>query len=60
MTATPAAPYIDLLTERLAARGAETVLRYQRRDISAAELQASIHRYARALARLGINLTISA
>jgi fatty-acyl-CoA synthase len=54
MTATPAAPYIDLMTERLAVKRAETVLRYQRRDISAAELQASIRRYARALAGLGI------
>ena len=54
MTATPAAPYVDLVTERLAAKGAETVLRYQRCDISAAELQTSIHRYARALAGLGI------
>ena len=54
MTATPASPYVDLMTERLAAKGAETVLRYQRCDISAAELRASIHRYARALAGLGI------
>src|SRR5580704_10843149 len=54
MTATPAAPYVDLMTERLAVKGAETVLRYQRCDISAAELQASIRRYARALAGLGI------
>jgi fatty-acyl-CoA synthase len=53
MTA-PAAPYVDLMTGRLAVKGAETVLRYQRRDISAAELQASIYRYARALAGLGI------
>jgi hypothetical protein len=42
MTASRAAPYVDLMTERLAVKGAETVLRYQRRDISAAELQASI------------------
>jgi acyl-CoA synthetase (AMP-forming)/AMP-acid ligase II len=54
MTATPAAPYVDLLLERLAAKGAEIVLRYQRCDISAAELRASIHRYARALAGLGV------
>jgi fatty-acyl-CoA synthase len=54
MTTTPAAPYVDLLMERLAAQGTDIVLRYQRCDISAAELRASIHRYTRALAGLGV------
>jgi acyl-CoA synthetase (AMP-forming)/AMP-acid ligase II len=53
MTTTPA-PYVDLLMERLAAKGTEIVLRYRGCDISAAELRASIHRYARALAGLGV------
>src|ERR1700710_2986132 len=55
MTSTRTAPYVELMTERLAAQGGRTVLRYQRRDVTAAEFRASIHRYARALAGLGID-----
>jgi fatty-acyl-CoA synthase len=47
--------YIGLMLERLMTHGDATVLRYQRRDVTAAEFRASIYRYARALAGLGID-----
>jgi fatty-acyl-CoA synthase len=54
-TVTGTTSYIDLMLERLAAQGDTTVLRYQRRNVTAAEFRASIYRYARALAGLGID-----
>ncbi|WP_084698465.1 class I adenylate-forming enzyme family protein [Muricoccus aerilatus] len=53
-TATDGAPYIDLLLARLAEAGEAPVLRYHGEDYSAAAFAASIFRYARALASLGI------
>lgn len=48
------APYIETLTTRLAAAGPATVLRHAGQDIAASELLASINRYARAMAGIGI------
>jgi acyl-CoA synthetase (AMP-forming)/AMP-acid ligase II len=46
--------YISHLVARLAASGSQTVLRYRNENITAIDLLASIYRYARALATLGI------
>jgi fatty-acyl-CoA synthase len=54
-TALTGTPYIDLMMERLADAGSEPVLRHQRHDVTAEDFRASIHRYARALAGLGID-----
>src|SRR3712207_1486368 len=48
------ATYIEALVARLAASGAAPVVRCMDVDITAAELLASIHRYARALASIRI------
>lgn len=50
----PLIPYIETLTARLAAAGEAPVLHHAGRDITAAAFLACIHRYARALAQLGI------
>ncbi|TDH60978.1 long-chain fatty acid--CoA ligase [Dankookia rubra] len=47
-------PYIDTLVCRLEAAGASPVVRYHGQNTTAEELLASIYRYARALAGLGI------
>ena len=44
-----APPYIETLVARLAAGGVAPALRHEGRDTAAAELLASIFRYARAL-----------
>lgn len=46
--------YIARLVDRLAQRGDEPALRHLGRDTTAAGLLASINRYARALAGLGV------
>jgi fatty-acyl-CoA synthase len=47
-------PYIETVVARLATAGASPVIRHQGQDTTAAELLASIHQYARALASLDI------
>jgi fatty-acyl-CoA synthase len=49
-----APPYIETLVARLAAGGAAPAVRHEGRDTAAAELLASIFRYARALVGLGV------
>ena len=46
--------YISRLVASLADAGSQTILRYRNEDVTANELLASIYRYARALATLGI------
>jgi len=46
--------YISRLVASLADAGTQTILRYRNEDVTANELLASIYRYARALATLGI------
>jgi acyl-CoA synthetase (AMP-forming)/AMP-acid ligase II len=50
----PGATYIEALVARLAAAGDAPVLRREGADVTAAELLASIHRHARALASVGV------
>jgi len=50
----PPVPYIETLTARLAAAGEATVLRHAGQGVTAGAFLASIHRYARALAGMGI------
>jgi fatty-acyl-CoA synthase len=49
-----ALPYINTLVARLAARGSAPVIWHGGHEIAAADFLASIHRYARALAALGM------
>ncbi|MFO1047605.1 MAG: AMP-binding protein [Geminicoccaceae bacterium] len=51
----PSATYIDLLTRRLRDSGAAPVLTYRGRAIGADTFLALIHRYARALAAMGVD-----
>ena len=54
MSPAPANTYIHLLTRRLTADGGKAVFTWQGQEVAAGDFLASIHRYARALAAMGV------
>ena len=57
MSPAPGDSYIHLLTRRLAADTARPVLTWRGQAVAAGDFLASIHRYARALAAMGVDRT---